>query len=295
MPEGIALTSMDQILTYEEIQRVVEASAALGITHYRLTGGEPLVRRDVEKLVAMIKNTKGVKSVTMTTNGARLSEHAAALGNAGLNGVNVSLDTVDAKEFLHLTGQDALPLVLSGIEAAQRQGLLVKLNAVIEAADDPQGLIQYAQRQGLLLRFIELMPIGYGKTYTRTKGEDFLAKLEKDYGESTRIHPEKEDYGFGPAVYYRFPALSMPIGLIRAVHHPFCTGCNRVRLTAEGKLKLCLCYEDGTDLRQILRSTDSREPLMAAISEALKKKPAEHCFLQEEQMTEKESMVKIGG
>jgi cyclic pyranopterin phosphate synthase len=295
MPEEIVLTSMDQILTYEEIQRVVEASAALGITHYRLTGGEPLVRRNVEKLVAMIKNTKGVQSVTMTTNGARLSEYATALGDAGLDGVNVSLDTVDAKEFQHLTGQDAFASVLSGIEAAQRQGIPVKLNAVIEAADDPQNLIQYAQQQGLLLRFIELMPIGYGKTYTRIKREDFLAKLEKDYGKSTRLHPENGSYGFGPAVYYRFPMLSMPIGLIRAVHHPFCTGCNRVRLTVEGKLKLCLCYEDGTDLRQILRSTDSREQLTAAISEALKRKPAEHCFLKEEQMTEKESMIRIGG
>jgi cyclic pyranopterin phosphate synthase len=292
MPEDLKLTSMSQILTYEEICSVAALAVDLGIVHFRLTGGEPLVRRGVESLVSMLKGIPGVQSVTMTTNGVELAAYAGKLKSAGLDGINVSLDTVDREEYASHTGRDLLPQVLEGIQAAKEAGLFVKLNGVAGETKDMDALIAYANEQGLVLRFIEMMPIGWGRQYTGEAAAHLPEKLEERYGKGTR---RKDLLGTGPAIYYDFPKLDQPVGLIRAIHGTFCSGCNRVRLTAEGRLKLCLCYEDGLDLREMLRATLEAEEIKAHMKEAIFQKPSAHCFQEPRGMTEEKAMVKIGG
>jgi cyclic pyranopterin phosphate synthase len=291
MPKEIDLTPADQLLSYEEIAQVAKAGVELGIVHYRLTGGEPLVRPEVDRLVAMLKAIQGVKTVTLTTNGVLLKDRIKGLKDAGLDGVNVSLDTVDRESFQLITGRDRLETVLAGIEAAKALDIPLKLNAVYLKNQDYHNLIAYAGENHLLLRFIEMMPIGYGKAYPEQKMEAFPGILEKTYGKAVKT--EEKFPGNGPAVYYRFEKLEMPIGMIQAIHGKFCDSCNRVRLTAQGQLKLCLCYEDGVDLREILRKEP--ENLKMAMKKGIWQKPVSHCFSDPGQMTEIKTMVKIGG
>jgi cyclic pyranopterin phosphate synthase len=295
MPDGIVQTSMKEILTYEEILEVARAAVSLGIVHFRVTGGEPLVRKDAEVLVSMLKSLPGTETVTMTSNGVLLKEKAGKLKDAGLDGINISLDTVCEKEYEALTGSDVLAQVLEGIDAAVHCGLTVKLNAVDTGNTDKRALIAYAQEKQIPLRFIELMPIGNGQSYAGHSSTDLLKELETFYGKSTLLPGGKSPYGSGPAVYYQFENLEMPIGLIRAVHHKFCASCNRVRLTSMGWLKLCLCYGDGLDLKEKLRSGISGEALTGDLEQAIFQKPAEHCFLEPASITEKKSMATIGG
>jgi cyclic pyranopterin phosphate synthase len=258
----------------------------------------------------MIKQTPGVKTVTMTTNGVALAEQAGKLKEAGLDGVNVSLDTLDREEFAAWTGRDSLEQVLDGIRTVQELGIPMKLNAVLAGAqscEKPETaalltgiqrcekLIAFAQEYGLCLRFIEMMPIGYGSQYACRETQDLLNELEKRYGRAEPLERKVACYGSGPAVYYHFEKLQQPVGLIRAIHESFCAGCNRVRLTAEGRLKLCLCYEDSVDLRAVLRSGQTDGDLADSIREAVWRKPAQHCFGESKGITEKELMGRIGG
>ena len=324
MPDGIMDVGMKNILTFEEIWEIVKAGVSLGITHIRITGGEPLVRKGCVDLIRGIRKISGVETITMTTNGILLRTYAIALKEAGLNGVNVSLDTLDPEEFAALTGRQNLSEVLDGMQAAKEVGLSVKINAVNQTGLDPIPLAHYAEQECIPLRFIEMMPVGYGKAYVGRSNDELRACLESEFGKSKRMtdllaQPGHYPMGSGPAVYYQFPKLTVPIGFISAIHGKFCDSCNRVRLTAQGYLKLCLCYDKGIDLRQILREeTEQRmqskknvqsmqtiqkalsqkelsEQLIAAMKAAIYKKPAAHCFEHPEEMTEIHEMVKIGG
>lgn len=295
MPEDIETTSMDQLLTYEEICAVVESAVKLGIVHFRITGGEPLVRKDCALLVKMIAGIQGVQSVTMTSNGIQLTECARQLKENGLKSVNVSLDTMDQEQFVRITGKDMLAQVLQGIQAAKQAGLPVKINTVNQRGLDWRPLLDYAQKQQIPIRFIEMMPIGYGKKYVERSNEILIREMEQAYGSAT---PVSESYGSGPAVYYRFGSRTEPVGFISAMHGKFCDQCNRIRLTSMGWLKLCLCYDTGLDLREILR--DSRETeksgrLLQSMREAIAQKPKEHCFEDVTEITEEKAMVRIGG
>jgi cyclic pyranopterin phosphate synthase len=292
MPEDISLATGEKMLTDEEIVRVVRAAVSLGLVHYRLTGGEPLVRQGIDELAEMIHQVRGVHSLTMTTNGVLLADHAQRLRKAGITGINVSLDTADREEYRKLTGVDAFEQVTEGITCAQACGIPIKLNAVAGQTRDVEKLVQFAQKRGLILRFIEMMPIGWGKEYAGASEEDMLNVLCSLYGEAQK---KEGSYGVGPAQYYSFAHLSCPIGLIQAMQHKFCDRCNRVRLTAEGWLKPCLCYEDGTDLRQVLGSGAARQELENCIAGEIRKKQQEHCFLIPSKITEKKTMVQIGG
>ena len=263
----------------------------------------------------------------MTTNGVLLRTYAASLKEAGLDGLNVSLDTLDFEEFASLAGRQNLKEVLDGIQAAKEMGLPVKINAVNRKELNPISLVLYAQQQKIPLRFIEMMPVGYGKQYVGRSNDELRACLEDEFGKSEMItyqanqkkqiseqishmvqtlHTKEVPIGSGPAVYYRFSELTIPVGFISAIHGKFCESCNRVRLTAQGYLKLCLCYDKGIDLRQILRGEETgqnekniqkalNEKLTTAMRAAIYKKPAAHCFEHLEEMTEINEMVKIGG
>ena len=296
MPEGVQDVGMKNILTFEEIWEIVKVSVSLGITHIRITGGEPLVRKGCADLILGIRKIPGVETITMTTNGVLLGNYAKQLKEAGVDGVNISLDTLDPEEFCQITGKRELPAVLAGIRAAKDAGLPVKLNVVSRKELDPVPLVRYAQNENLPLRFIEMMPVGYGKQYVGRSNEELREMLEKTFGTAEKLVDSEElsRMGSGPAVYYRFSDLKVPVGFISAIHGKFCDTCNRVRLTAEGYLKLCLCYDQGVDLRHVLRE-EEKENLRTVMEEAIFRKPAAHCFEHPSEMTETHEMVKIGG
>ena len=296
MPEGVQDVGMKNILTFEEIWEIVKVSVSLGITHIRITGGEPLVRKGCADLILGIRKIPGVETITMTTNGVLLGNYAKQLKEAGVDGVNISLDILDPEEFCQITGKRELPAVLAGIRAAKDAGLPVKLNAVNRKELDPVPLVRYAQNENLPLRFIEMMPVGYGKQYVGRSNEELREMLEKTFGTAEKLVDSEElsRMGSGPAVYYRFSDLKVPVGFISAIHGKFCDTCNRVRLTAEGYLKLCLCYDQGVDLRHVLREGE-KENLRTVMEEAIFRKPAAHCFERPSEMTETHEMVKIGG
>lgn len=296
MPEGVQDVGMKNILTFEEIWEIVRTGVSLGITHIRITGGEPLVRKDCVNLIRGIREIPGVETITMTTNGVLLGNYGKQLKEAGVDGVNISLDTLDPEEFYKITGKRELQEVLAGIRAAKTAGLPVKLNAVNRKELDPIPMVRYAQEENLPLRFIEMMPVGYGKKYVGRSNEELRETLEAVCGKAECMTNREElsRMGSGPAVYYQFSDLKVPVGFISAIHGKFCDTCNRVRLTAEGYLKLCLCYDEGEDLRRVLREGE-KENLRTIMEQTIFRKPAAHCFEHPAEMTETHEMVKIGG
>ena len=296
MPEGVQDVGMKNILTFEEIWEIVRTGVSLGITHIRITGGEPLMRKGCVDLIRGIREIPGVETITMTTNGVLLENYGKQLKEAGVDGVNISLDTLDPEEFYKITGKRELQEVLAGIRAAKTAGLPVKLNAVNRKELDPIPLVRYAQEENLPIRFIEMMPVGYGKKYVGRSNEELRETLEAVCGNAECITNREElsRMGSGPAVYYQFSDLKVPVGFISAIHGKFCDTCNRVRLTAEGYLKLCLCYDEGEDLRRVLREGE-KENLRTIMEQTIFRKPAAHCFEHPAEMTETHEMVKIGG
>lgn len=299
MPEGVQDVGMKNILTFEEIWEIVRTGVSLGITHIRITGGEPLVRKGCVNLIRGIREIPGVETITMTTNGVLLGNYAKQLKEAGVDGVNISLDTLDPEEFFKITGKRELQEVLAGIRAAKTAGLPVKLNAVNRKELDPIPLVRYAQEENLPIRFIEMMPVGYGKKYVGRSNEELRETLETleavcGNAECMTNREELSRMGSGPAVYYQFSDLKVPVGFISAIHGKFCDTCNRVRLTAEGYLKLCLCYDEGEDLRRVLHEGE-KENLRTIMEQTIFRKPAAHCFEHPAEMTETHEMVKIGG
>ena len=296
MPEGVQDVGMKNILTFEEIWEIVRTGVSLGITHIRITGGEPLVRKGCVDLIRGIREIPGVETITMTTNGVLLGNYGKQLKEAGVDGVNISLDTLDPEEFYKITGKRELQEVLAGIRAAKTAGLPVKLNAVNRKELDPIPLVRYAQEENLPLRFIEIMPVGYGKKYVGRSNEELRETLEAVCGKAECMTNREElsRMGSGPAVYYQFSDLKVPVGFISAIHGKFCDTCNRVRLMAEGYLKLCLCYDEGEDLRRVLREGE-KENLRTIMEQTIFRKPAAHCFEHPAEMTERHEMVKIGG
>ena len=292
MPEGIKNIPMPEILTFEEIRDICAVSAELGIKYIRLTGGEPLVRLGIEKLAEMIKETKGIERLTLTTNGVLLKEKLSKLISAGVDGVNISLDTLDRKKFKRITGFDRLGEVMESIEAAVESGIKVKINTVIleENKEDFIKLVSLAEKFPLDVRFIEMMPIGEGGKYKPLSGDMILEQLRGTYN----VYPVKGVFGNGPAVYYGIDGFKGNIGFINAVHGQFCADCNRIRLTSTGFLKTCLCYDDGVSLKEPLREGNMDE-VKRLMEQAVKNKPAAHCFSQRDKITESRDMSEIGG
>ena len=296
MPDGIDRIPMSDLLTYEEIAFVCRQAAGLGIGSFRITGGEPLVRKDCVRLVSMLKETPGIRRVAMTTNGVLLGEHLDELLDAGLDAVNISLDTLDRGQYKAITGMDELDRVLASIRKAAGK-LPVQINCVICRGinDDAHGeLVTLARDLPVDVRFIELMPIGAAKELGTVPNASVLARIEEQYGKTTE---DPGGDGDGPAVYRRADGFAGRIGFISAMHGKFCTACNRLRLTSVGELKPCLCYADSVPLRGILRdgAAGKEERIREKIREAVQLKPQAHCFERREHVTEDKEMVRIGG
>jgi cyclic pyranopterin phosphate synthase len=294
MPEsGTEWLPHERILRYEDILRLCRIFASLGVTKYKLTGGEPLVRKGLASLAAGIRAIPGTQSVTLTTNGVALKEQLPALLEAGIDGINLSLDTLDRARYAALTRRDALPTVLEGLRAAMDAPVRLKLNCVAMqgSEEDWIALASLAKDKPLAVRFIELMPIGLGRALGGCTEEDITKVLSREYGPLT---PSEGVYGNGPCSYFSLPGFAGRIGFISAMSHKFCAGCNRVRLTATGFLKTCLQYETGVDLAPLLSGPD--EALRAAIVEAVRNKPAEHRFsCGDVPAGERRDMNQIGG
>lgn len=300
MPQGIHSLPETEILSYEEILRVCTEAAALGIHFIKITGGEPLLREGVPDLVRQLKNTPGIHKVSLTTNGVLLSRYLDALCAAGIDGITISLDSLDGERFRLTTGYNGLDTIIRGIHESVSRSIKVKINAVlIDNGGEPewQDLVDLARVLPLDVRFIEMMPIGYGKAFKGVAHDRILQGLKETYAGITEAEASQ---GAGPAVYYRIPSFKGEIGFISALSHRFCRTCNRIRLTAEGMLKPCLCYASGIDLKAILRDPDkTNEAIGRALMEAVAMKPASHCFTGTppipEGPLEKRAMVTIGG
>ncbi len=296
--EGIRHLSHGEVLTLEETARLARIFTELGIRRVRLTGGEPLVRRGAVSLVEMLRRGGKPEEIVMTSNGILLPQYAASLKAAGLDGINISLDTLDKEAYGSLTGLDGLDSVIKGIDSAVNTGLKVCLNCVpMRGINDTEleKLADFAQSRGAGIRFIELMPIGCGAYYKGIPTDEILGRMEKRYGAYTREKTGRADEIKGPAEYYRFEGYEGSIGFISPISHKFCESCDRVRLTAEGYLKLCLQYPQGADLKTPLRNGASDEIIKDMIKDAVKRKPAAHTFQSRTAETDMRKMIQIGG
>ncbi len=312
MPEeGVAWKPHDQILTLEEIERVVEVAAAEGIGKIRLTGGEPLVRFGVTDLVRSLTAMSGIESVALTTNGTLLRKHAAELHDAGLSRVNISLDSLDADVYSRITRGGKLAEALDGIEAAFEAGFdPVKLNVVVVRSLD-QDLLGFAKMtldRALHVRFIEYMPVGEAEEGAGCHGdsggwtrEDSVPSDEvveristaaqaEGLGLLRALERDEAPGGWGPARYYRLDGAQGTVGVISPLSHHFCAECNRLRLTADGRLRPCLFSDEEIDVRSVLRAGDD-EAVRAVIRQALHIKPENH----HDRVGTERRMSQIGG
>lgn len=271
--EGVQFRAHAEILSYEEIERFVQVAVRLGIHKLRLTGGEPLVRKGVVRLVEMLSAVPGVDELAMTTNGILLDQHAHALRAAGLKRLNISLDTLSPEKFRQITGGDDLPRVLEGVAAARRAGFdKIKLNALAIRGfteDEIVPLALFAREHGLQLRFIEFMPLDGDRQWDGGRvlsGEEIIEMLTAAVGP---LEPVLPDGSPAPATEYRFLEDGGRIGIIRSVTEPFCEHCNRLRLTSDGKVRNCLFSTQQWDVRAVLRGGGTDHDLARLIREAV--------------------------
>jgi cyclic pyranopterin phosphate synthase len=248
----------------------------LGVNKVRLTGGEPLVRRGLARLVGMLAALPGIDDLALTTNGLLLSRYARSLKEAGLRRVNVSLDTLRPERFRDITGREGLRGVLRGLNRARQVGLHpVKVNVVVMGGVNDDEILDFGRLtidQGWHVRFIELMPFG------RSDGAQFMsvAQVARVLGALGGMEPFFQKDGAGPAKYFRFPGAEGTVGFIGAISDHFCFGCNRMRMTADGKLRPCLMGDEMVDLRPVLRSGASVEEVREVIGHAAALKPEGH-------------------
>jgi cyclic pyranopterin phosphate synthase len=282
-PEGLAWIPGDELLSAAELVRVVRLAVDQGVQEVRFTGGEPLVRPDLEEIVGGVAALPDPPSLSLTTNGIGLTTRAQSLKDAGLTRINVSLDTLDAERFRTLTRRDRLADVLDGIAAAQHAGLTpVKINTVLMRSindDEVLGLVEWALEHGLALRFIEQMPLDAHKSWSRTEmvqAQEILEQLEA----ALTLRPTRVPRGSEPAetwdVLGADGSVRGTVGVIGSVTRPFCSACDRVRLTSDGQLRSCLFAQEETDLRAPLRAGASDDDLVALMQSCLAAKRAGH-------------------
>lgn len=282
LPEGFHdWQPREEILSYEEILATAETAVKLGFKKFRVTGGEPLVRKDAEEFIARLIALPGVGQVNLSTNGTRLAPVAARLAEAGLNGVNISLDAVDPAVYTRITG-GKFDDVLAGIEAARSAGIRrIKLNAVLmRGVNEKQiwPLVEFAASRRVILRFIELMPVSMTEMLDDSNFFP-VAEAKRAISEHTPMVADDHVYGNGPAHYVRLPELDATVGFIGAITNlHFCDACNKMRLTADGKIRPCLGNHGEIDLKPALRPLVDPEGLHELFLTALREKPPEHTF-----------------
>lgn len=304
-PDGVAWQSHDNILRYEEIARVVQAAAGLGMHKVRLTGGEPLVRPHLERLVEMIAAVPGIRDISMTTNAVLLAQQAQTLARAGLRRVNISLDTLRPERFAAITRGGQIAAVWQGIRAAEEAGLVpLKLNVVVVRGMNDDELVDFARltfEHAWQVRFIELMPLANENDWGAglpPAGQRHMAAAEVQaiitHAFGTSLQPVCSPNESGPAALFRLPGAPGTLGFISPVSQHFCPTCNRLRLTADGKLRPCLLDEGEMDVRAALRNYASDDELRALVIRAIHHKPERH-HLDRYLIPTDRVMAQIGG
>ena len=299
-PTGIDKQPHGEILRYEEIALVVRAAAELGVRKVRLTGGEPLARLGLPDLVRMLAAIPGIDDLSMTTNGTLLARHAQALAAAGLRRVNISLDTLRPERFEQITRHGQLYDVWAGIAAAQAAGLApIKLNMVVVRGLNDDEVVDFARRtlsDGWHVRFIELMPIGANVDWAGDGAvsiKEVRGRIEAALGPLAAAG-RGSPAGNGPARYYRLPGATGTVGFIAAISEHICRTCNRLRLTADGRLRPCLMSDEELDLRPALRAGADLEMMKELLIQAIRRKPERH-HLDQAQPPQGRTMSEIGG
>jgi len=296
-PEGIKPLEHKNILRYEEIIRVVTIAAKLGVNKIRITGGEPLVRRNLSFLIAAIHNIEGIKDISLTTNGILLRKHIRELAAAGLNRVNVSLDSFNPARYREITGGGDINNVLEGICEAQQAGVsAIKINMVpIRGVNDDEieAFAQLTLKTPFHVRFIEFMPIGANAIWSEEKYIS-TEEIKRRVSSIAPLYPVKLRRS-GPARYYRFEQAQGVVGFISPITHHFCRSCNRLRLTSEGKLRPCLFSETEIDLKSAMRSGGPDDEIERLIRLSVEIKPKGHTINHEKSFIHLKPMSKIGG
>lgn len=287
------------LLTFEEIERVVRVGTTLGIDRVRLTGGEPLVRRELHKLVAALVNVPGIRDVGLTTNGIFLAEQAQLLRDAGLSRLNISLDALDPETFRKMTRRDGFDRVLEGIQVAKQTGFLpIKLNAVSVRGLTEDQIVPFGEmaRQGDVdVRFIEFMPLDAENEWERDKvlfAHEIIKILEAEFGP---LDPVPGSDSRAPATHYQFRDGRGRIGLIASVSRPFCASCNRFRLTADGRLRNCLFSLDESDVRDLLRNGGADQEIADVMRKCIAAKKEGHEINSARFIQPERPMHSIGG
>ena len=297
MPEdGVSPIKHADILTYEEIIRICKVMAGFGLKYIKITGGEPLIRKDLPWLIAGLKAIDGIEQVTLTTNGLLLKEQLSQLVKAGIDAINISLDTMNPESFTQITRRNLFKDVWEGILAClEYPNIPIKINCVPvdSSLENLISMAKIAKVYPIHVRFIEMMPIGLGKEFTHISEDQIIEVLTKEFGP---LIPDYKHLGNGPCHYYTIDGFKGRIGFISAISHKFCHQCNRIRLTADGYLKTCLQYETGGSLKDLLRTDCSDETLGESIYNIIFNKPLCHQFdVTEPEHKEVRSMSQIGG
>ena len=285
----------NETLSDDEICKIVKECASLGIKKIRITGGEPLVRKNIENLIYRLKSINGIEEIYITTNGVLLKDKIEVLKKNGLTGVNISLDSLAEERFKKLTKFNKLSDVLFSIDKALDLGLKVKINTVIIDDINKDEIIDFVnltKYKNLDIRFIELMPIGAAKKYKGTNNEEILNIINNNF---KNIKVENKSKRSGPASYIKIENYKGKIGFISPISSCFCENCNRIRLTSNGFLKKCLHYNYGVDLKKYIRNNISDKDLNTLIYNNIYDKPQKHLFMEECDNKENKYMNQIGG
>lgn len=293
--ENILNTYKNDILSDDEIVKIATECASLGIKKIRITGGEPLVRKNIENLIYRLNNIKEIEEIYITTNGVLLNDKIEILKENGLTGVNISLDSLNKDRFKKLTKFDKLKEVLLSIDKALELGLKVKINTVIVDdinKDEIIDFVKLTKDKNIDIRFIELMPIGAAKKYKGISNEEILNIIKNNF---KNIQVENKSKRSGPANYIRVDNYKGKIGFISPISNCFCEDCNRIRLTSTGFLKKCLHYNYGIDLKKHIRSNISNKDLKELIYLNIYDKPQNHLFMKDCDDKENKYMNQIGG
>lgn len=298
--DGLPWLKKAEILSYEEILRLSRVAVEIGIEQIRLTGGEPLVRRDVPELVRQLHKIEGLRSLSLTTNGVLLKQQAGALAEAGLSRINVSLDSLLREKFARLTRRDQFDRVMEGLEELEKYPSIhpIKVNAVAMrdfSEEEVLDFVRLARRKAYVIRWIEFMPLDADQIWRKEDiltGAELKAIIEAEYGPLVQI---KTGDPSETARRYTFSDGIGEVGFINPVSEPFCASCDRIRLTADGQLRTCLFATEETDLRQVLRSGASDEELAETIRQAVWKKELKHYIGDKRFKRSKRSMSMIGG
>lgn len=280
-PNSFKYIEHRDILSYEEILRLCSLATRLGISSFKVTGGEPLVRKGCLEFLAKLKNLAGVANVTLTTNGTMLAEAAKALADIGVDGVNISLDTCDKVRFEKITGVDGLDNTLKGIEAGFAADLKMKLNCVpLKSTTEAEflDLLNLAEHYNIPLRFIELMPLKCNEQLISYSGAEVREMFRRVLKADITLKNDGIALGNGPALYYNVAGYKVPLGFIEPIHGKFCSSCNRIRLTATGGVKTCLYQTEIVDMRKLLRDGTKDSDILKVLEQTIYRKPREHSF-----------------